>query len=108
MERAAQPSAFEPSEGQVRAAMRTGAVDEPVAALLVTKEDEVLTEELDRFDRTLRRQLFNQRGRLPVKPHQLSGRPLRPGARDQLVALCTHHDEMPRQDCAIAVPRPLS
>src|SRR6266446_9952127 len=39
VERAAQPFVFKPSEGQVRAAMRTGAVDEPVAALLVTKQD---------------------------------------------------------------------
>src|SRR5580658_7808275 len=69
VERAAQPSVFEPSEGQVRAAMRTGAVDQSVAALLVAKQHQVLTKELDRLDRPLRRQFFKQRGRLPVKPH---------------------------------------
>src|SRR5208283_4796595 len=84
--------------------MRTGAVDKPIAALLVTKEDQVLTEKPDRLDRAVRRQLFNQRGRLPVQTHQLAGRRFRSGAGNQLVTLCAHHDEMPRQGCAMHSP----
>ena len=63
---------FEPPEGQIRAAMRAVAIDQSVAALLVTKEDHFLAKQLDRSDRTLCRQLFCQRGRLPVEPHQFS------------------------------------
>jgi hypothetical protein len=50
VKRAAQTSVFEPTEVQIRAAMRTSTIDQPIAALLVTKQDEVLTEKLDRFD----------------------------------------------------------
>ena len=70
---AAQPAVLEPPVGEIGAAMRTMAADQPVAALVVLEGDQVLAEQPHRLDRPVARQFIDQRGRLPVAPHQRAG-----------------------------------
>src|SRR5690606_20274931 len=51
VERAAQAAVLQPPEGKVCAAVRAIAIDETVAALLVTEEHEVFTQQPHRPDR---------------------------------------------------------
>ena len=72
MKRAAQAAVFEPAVGEVGAAMRAGAADQAVAALVVLEDDEVFAEQPDRLDRPVAGQLVDQRGRLPIAAQQCS------------------------------------
>src|SRR5262249_59754846 len=72
VESAAQPAILEPSEGEIGAAVRTGALDQAVAALVVAEQHEVLAEEPHRFDRPVAGELVHQRGRLPIAAQELA------------------------------------
>ena len=85
VKRAAQPAVFEPPVSEVGAAMRTMPADQPVAALVVLEGDEVLAEQPHRLDRPVAGQFIDQRGRLPVAPHQRAGGSAGPGASDEIV-----------------------
>jgi hypothetical protein len=91
MEQAAQAAILEPAVGEVGAAVRAVAVEQPVAAALVAEQHEVLAEDAHRLDRALVRQFVDQCHGMPVMPHQGAA----PGAgadpRDQFVLLGAHH-----------------
>ena len=91
MEGAAQAAMFEPAEGEVGAAMRAVAIDQAVAALLVAEQHQIFAEQFDRPRPAAALQFVDQRRRLPVHPHQLAARVLRPGAGDQVVRFLAHH-----------------
>ena len=91
MEGAAHSAAFEAAEGEIGTAMRAVAVEQAVAALFVAEQDKILTEQLDRLDRPLASEFVDQRRRLPIHPHQLAGRRLRPDPGDPVVLLLAHH-----------------
>ena len=85
VKRAAEPAVFEPPISEVGAAMRTTAADQPVAALVVRERDQVLAEQPHRLDRPVARQFIDQRGRLPVAPHQRARGSAGPGASNEIV-----------------------
>src|SRR5215218_9580681 len=91
MEGAAQAAMFEPSEGEIGAAMRAVAIDQAVASGFVAEQHQVFAEQSDGTDRTIAVELVHQRRRLPVAPHQLAAGVLRTGAGDQVVLLLAHH-----------------
>ena len=91
MKGAAKSAVFQPTEREVGAAMRTVAVHQTVTALLVTEENEVLAEQLDRPNRARPLQFVHQRCRLPVHAHQLAGRGRRTDPGNEIVLLLTHH-----------------
>src|SRR5689334_1570227 len=64
VEWATQPAAFEAAVGQISAAVRTGAVDQSVAALVVAENHQILAHQLDRLHRTLRVEFIDQSGGL--------------------------------------------
>ena len=66
MERATQPAIFKPTEGEIRATMRTVPVQQSQFSRLVAKQNEILPQKPDRPDRALRGQFFRQCGGLPV------------------------------------------
>ena len=74
VKRAAQAAVLQPAEREIGAAMRAGATDQAVAALLVPEDDEVFAEQPDRLDRPVAGELVDQRGRLPIAAHQRSRR----------------------------------
>ena len=61
MECAAQAAALEPAEREIGAAMRAGALDQAVAAVLVAEQDEVLAEQPHRPDGTVAGHLSSTR-----------------------------------------------
>jgi hypothetical protein len=68
------------------------AADQPVAALVVLEDDEVLAHEPHRLDRPVAGKLVDQGGRLPVAPHQASaGRGAGSGAGDEIVLFRAQH-----------------
>jgi hypothetical protein len=71
--------------------MRTVTIDQAVAALLVAEQHQIFAEQFDGPHRPLAVELIHQRRRLPVHPHQLAARILRPGAGDQVVRFLAHH-----------------
>ena len=87
---AAQAAVLQPPEGQVDAAVRAEAADQPPAAV-AAEQDQVLAEQPHRLDRTLRRHLGHERRRLPVGAHQPAQRRVRPGPRDALVVRLLEH-----------------
>jgi hypothetical protein len=98
MEGAAQPAILKTPEGEIGAAMGAVTVDQAVAALLVAKQHEVFAEQSDRANRPRSLQLVDQRGRLPVHPHQLAAGVLAPGAGDQIVRFLAHHGKASGRD----------
>src|SRR5262249_61216974 len=72
---AAQSAILEPSEGEVGAAVRTGALDQAVVAPVVPEQHEILAEEPYRFDRSIAGEFINQRGGLPIAAQELAGGP---------------------------------
>src|SRR5436305_140814 len=91
MERAAQPAILEPTEREIRAAMRAVAVDQAITPLRVAKQHQILAEQFYGFDGTWPLHLVDQRRRLPVHPHQFPARLARPGPGNQVVLLLAHH-----------------
>src|SRR5258708_6990165 len=91
MERTAHATALEAAESEIGAAMRAIAVEQAVAALFVAEQDKVLAEQLDRLDRPLAGEFVDHRRRLPIHPHQLASRRLRPDPGDQVILLLAHH-----------------
>ena len=85
VKRATQSAVLEPPVGEIGAAMRTMAADQPVAALVVLEGDQVLAEEPHRLDRPVAGQFIDQRRRLPVAPHQRAGGGAGSGAGDEIV-----------------------
>ena len=86
------PSRFQPSEGEVGAAMRAAALDQAVAALPVLEDHEVLAHQLDRLDRPVAGQFLDQGGRLPIAPQQIAGLGAGIGAGDEFVLFRAQHD----------------
>ena len=91
VKRAAQPAVFEPPVSEIGAAMRTMAADQPVAPLVVLEGDEVLAEKPHRLYRPVAGQLIDQRGRLPIAPHQRAGGGSGSGAGDEIVLFGAQH-----------------
>src|SRR5207237_1814087 len=87
----AQAAVLKPSEREIGAAVRAGALDQAMAALLVTEQDEVLAQQPHRPDRPVPGQLIDKRRRLPIAAHQLAARSTRPRAGEDVVVLCAHH-----------------
>jgi hypothetical protein len=90
VERTAQAAVFEAAVGEVRAAVRAMAFDEPVLVLILEK-NQVLSEDPDRLHRALALHLVHQRNRLPVAAQQLPRRGTGPDARHQLILLFADH-----------------
>ncbi len=95
VERAAQAAVLQPPEGQIGAAMRAGALDQAVAALVVAEQHQAFAQQAHRLDRPVAGKLVDQRGRLPVAPHQGAGRRGGAGAGDQVVLLGAQHARGP-------------
>ena len=95
VEGAAQAAVLQPAEGEVGAAMRAGALHQPVAASVVAEQHQALAEQANRLDRTVAGKLVDQRRRLPIAPHQVAGRRARAGPGDQVVLLCAQHARCP-------------
>src|SRR5262249_27101145 len=87
----AQAAVLEPPVGKIGAAMRTFAFDQPVAAALVAEQHQVLAQQADRLDRPVARELVDQRGRVPIVPHQSACGRTRAGAGDKVVLLGAQH-----------------
>ena len=100
MEGAAQAATFEPSEGEIGAAMCAVALDQAVAALLVAEQHQVFAEHFHRPHRARALQLVDQRRRLPVTPHQLAARILGARAGDQVVRFLAHHGGGRLRNCS--------
>ena len=98
---AAQAALLDIAVGQIGAAMAALAVDQTVPAAEVLIENEVLAHQADRLDRAIARKLIDQRGRLPVLPHQFAGSGARPGARDEIVLFRAQHDATPRPSLSL-------
>ena len=96
VEQAAQAAIFEAAEGEVGAAVRAVAVEQPVPAALVAEQHEILAEHAHRLGRPLGGQFVGQGHGMPVMPHQGAALGARPDAGDQLVLLGAHH--VPKSD----------
>ena len=105
MKRAAQPAVFEPPVSEIGAAMWTMAADQPVAPLVVLEGDEVLAEQPHRLHRPVAGQFIDQRGRLPIAPHQCAGVGFRPRASNEIVLFRAQHRSLP---CCNDYPTPVS
>ena len=107
----AQAAVLKPSEREIGAAVRAGALDQAVAAPLVAEHNEVLAQKPHRLERPVTRKLVDQRGRLPIPPHQRAGRRAGAGAGHQIVLLRAQHgtarQKVPgfRDLCALYHPR---
>ena len=95
VEGAAQAALLQPAVGEIGAAVRAGARDQAVAAVLVAEQHEVLAEQAQRLDRAISGELVNKRGRLPVAPHQLARGRAGAGAGDEIVLLGAQHAGSP-------------
>src|SRR5262249_59326829 len=91
VEGAAQSTLLEPAEGEIGAAVRAGALEQAVAAIVVPEQHEVFAEEANGFDRPLARQFVEERRGLPVAPHQLARGRAGAGAGDEIVLLRAQH-----------------
>ena len=92
VEGAAQAAVLQPAIGEIGAAVRAGAVEQAVAALLVAEQHEVLAQQPDRLDRPVGAgELIDQRRRLPVAAHQRAGGRARPDAGDEIVLFLAEH-----------------
>src|SRR5262249_40039370 len=89
---AAQAAVLQPSKRKVGAAMRACAPNQPVAALLIAKHHQVLSQEADRLDRPVAAELVHKRGRLPIAAHQSAGGRAPSRAPDEIVLLAAPHD----------------
>ena len=92
VERAAQAAVLQAAEGEIGAAVWAAALQEPVAPLVVLEYDEALAEQPQRLHRPISVELVDERGRLPVTPHQRSGCGAGPGPRDEVILLRAQHD----------------
>jgi hypothetical protein len=95
VERATQAAVLKPSKGEIGAAVRTGALEQAIAALVVPKQDEVFPEEANRLERTIARQFVDQRGGVPVAPHQLARRRTWPRPGEEIILLGAQHRLIP-------------
>src|SRR5262245_53542188 len=91
MEGAAQPAMLEPTEGEISAAMRAGAVKQAIAAPLISEQHQAFPKQPHRLDRAVAGKLVDQRGRLPVAPHQRSGWRSATDTGDEVVLLGAQH-----------------
>src|SRR5262249_3896541 len=91
VEGAAYPAVLQPPEGEISTAVRTGAVEQAIAAVVVAEQDEAFAEKAHRLERAVVRQFIDQRGRLPVAPHQLAGGRARARSRQEIVLLGAQH-----------------
>ena len=90
---AAQAAVLQPAIGEIGAAMRAVAADQAVAAFVVLEDHEVFAEQPHRLDRAVAGELIDQRGRLPVAPHQVAGRRAGRGPGDEIVLLRAQHGD---------------
>src|SRR4029077_3305533 len=96
---------------EISAAMRAVPADQPIAAFVVLKGDQVLAEEPHRFDGPVAGELIDQGGGLPVPTHEIAGRGAGRGAGDEIVLFRAQHWQSPRCFAdpsfnAPAAPRP--
>ena len=91
MKGATQAATFEATERQISAAMGAMPRDQAVAALLVAKQHEIFAEQFDRAYRPRPLQFIDQRGGLPVHPHQFPARVFCAGPGDKVVLFLAHH-----------------
>jgi hypothetical protein len=91
MKPAPQAAVLEPPVREVRAAMRTVALQETAAPALVAEQHEVLAEQPHRLDRARARELLGERGRLPVAAQELPGPGAGPDAGHELVLRGADH-----------------
>jgi hypothetical protein len=90
VERAAQAGVLESAVGEVRAAMRAMALDQPISILRFEK-NQIFSEDGHGLDRPLALHLVHHRDRLPIAPKQLPRRRARADAGHQLVLLLADH-----------------
>src|SRR5690606_4417692 len=97
MERTAQAVALMAAEGEVRAAVRTGTVEQAPLAAGLPEEHQVLAHDPHRLDRAAghariqpRIELIDQGDRLPVAAQQRAAGRARSGSRDQDVLIFPH------------------
>src|SRR5262249_40658906 len=95
VERASQSTLLQPAEGEIGPAVRAGALEQAVAALVVSEQHEVFAEKANGFDRPLARQFVEQRRRLPIAPHQLARGRAGAGAGDEIILLGAQHVRLP-------------
>ena len=95
VERAAQSTLLQPAKGEIGPAVRTCALEQAVAALVVSEQHEVFAEKANGFDRPLVRQLVEERRRLPIAPHQLACGRAGAGAGDEIILLGAQHVRLP-------------
>src|SRR5262249_23876796 len=91
VERAAQSALFQPPEGEIGAAVRAGAIEQAVTALVVPEQHEIFAEKANGLYRPVALQFVEQRRGLPVTPHQLARRPAAAGAGDEIILLGAQH-----------------
>ncbi len=95
VECAAQPAVLQPAIGQIGTAMRAAALNQAVAALVVAEHHEVFAEQAHRLDRPVAGELIDERGGLPVAPHQHARRRIGSGPGDQIILLGAQHGIVP-------------
>ena len=95
VKRAAQSAVFQPAIGEIGAAMRTAALDQPIAALLVAKHHEIFAEQAHRLDRPVAGEFVDQGGGLPVAAHQHARGRIGSGSGDEIVLLGAQHGIVP-------------
>src|SRR5262249_39571328 len=82
--------------GERGAPVRAALADEPVAALGVAVDDELLAQKLDGLDRLLRRQFPRGGDRVPVAAQQLARRRAAPDPRQIVLFFARQHGSYPR------------
>ena len=91
VKRAAQSAVFQAPVSEIGAAMRTVTADQAVASFVVLERDEVLAEKPHRLYRAVAREFVDERGRLPIAPHQRAGSGAGPGTGDEIVLFRAQH-----------------
>src|SRR5689334_10840831 len=91
VEGATQAAILKPAICEIGATMRTAPGDQAVTAFVVLEDHKVFTEQPDGLHRSIARKLVDQRGGLPVAPHQRACRRSGPGPGDEIVLLRTQH-----------------
>ena len=88
---AAQAAVFKPAEGKIRPAVAAMPPQKTVAAILVPKHDQVLTEETNRTQRAFAVEFLGQGNGLPIVSMNCASRRARTDLRDQLILFRAHH-----------------
>ena len=93
MKGAAQPPMLQAPKSQIGAAVRAGTLQQPIAAIVVTKQHQIFAEQPNRLDPPVAGQLIDKRGGLPIATHQVAGRSAGPGAGNEIILIRAEHAE---------------